>query len=118
MFEPIFKIFGRLGTIAGWFVAIIQVPVWIYSIINAQRKKALKIQIQDLENQKQDLENENAENRDLANQWWQMLKELLMMTKHRCPTVYREFTEFYGGEEEFKGWWIIPNPPEIKKYTE
>jgi hypothetical protein len=109
MFEQIFKIFGRLGTIAGWFVAIIQVPVWIYSIINAQRKKqALKIQIQDLEN-------EYAENRDLANQWWQMLKELLMMTKHRCPTVYSEFTDFYGGEEEFKGWWILPNPPEIRK---
>jgi hypothetical protein len=64
----------------------------------------------------QDLENECAEYKDLAYQWWRILQVLLELTKRAYPFVYEEYTESYGGKEKFEDWWQPPQMlSEIRK---
>ena len=112
MTSYILKIFAQVGTYMGWLVAIIQLPMWVINLVRTQRKlRALTQKISDLEEENRDLENEIAEQKDRAYIWFRTLKELLLLTKTRCPQVYYGFIDTYGGEQKFTDWWILPEPP-------
>lgn len=114
--EWLIKILEKWGPIAGWLVALLQLLVWIFfiPILLYQRHKNSK-EKEKIENELIFWQDEASKAKDTANGWYQITKQAILMMKHGAPDVYISFVESYGGEENFKDMWTLPEIPEEKR---
>lgn len=99
-------VFHALGSALGWVVNVIQLALWLIQLARLRQKR------NQLEADIAALQEELAETRDLANAWWQVTRDAVLMMRERCPRVYQRFAEYYGGVEQFDAWWRLPKAKE------
>lgn len=102
-----------LGTPAGWIVALLQLGIWavggpVLLLRSRKRRKEEVSQHNSLKMRIEELEEALGEAEDQANEWRQMTKQAVLMMRARCKDAYRDFIEFYGGEDQFRDWWQMP----------
>jgi len=119
MWESILSVLERLGAPAGWIAAIVQLLIWIigapiFYVRYRRRVSNLEQKVTKLEQTGEDLQEQLAKMKDLANKRFQMIMAALSMMKVKAPKLYRDYVGSYGGEKNFKDWWVIPKIPSEK----
>lgn len=110
------KVFEKLGTIAGWITALIQIPIWLYWIPYLYTKKRKnKEEIDSIIRERDWWKEECYKMKDIATSWHQITKEAVSILRHSSPMAYKDFIEAYGGEEKIQDWYELPEIPKIKE---